>query len=314
MKVISLEDIKSCLDLKKSIAMQEEGFKLFSQGKVTVPPVGYMKMGKDFGEVHIKYGWIEGDEIFVVKIAGAYPQNKSKVQGMILVFDAKTGVPVAILQDEGYLTNLRTAIAGLIAAKYLAPKEISVIGVIGTGVQAHLQVMLLKYYTNCRNLIVWGRDNQNVCKYIADMTNAEFLVRQALSPVEVCKECNLIITTTSAREPLIWAKDLQPGTHITAVGADAPGKQELDPNIFQVADICVVDSKSQCLDHGEAFYPYKAGLITESNLVELGELIQNHSLRRISSSQITIADLTGVGVQDIQIAKSILNLFRNSSC
>jgi ornithine cyclodeaminase len=139
-----------------------------------------------------------------------------------------------------------------------------------------------------------------------EMSNEGFEVRQVGSPAEVCKACNLIITTTSARAPLIWAKDVQPGTHITAVGADAPGKQELDPNIFKIADICVVDSKSQCLDHGEAFYPFKAGIIRETDLVELGEVIQNHSLRRQTSQQITITDLTGVGVQDIQIAKSIL--------
>lgn len=307
MKVISPKEIKLCLDLKKSIAMQEEGFKLFSEGKVTVPPVGYMKMDEDFGEVHIKHGWIKGDKVFVVKIAGAYPQNRSKVQGMILVFNARTGMPIAILQDEGYLTNLRTAIAGLIAAKYLAPKEISAIGVIGSGLQARLQTTLLKHYTACKDVIIWGRSHQNVHHFIEEMSNEGFKVRQVGSPAEVCKACNLIITTTSARAPLIWAKDVQAGTHITAVGADAPGKQELDPNIFKIADICVVDSKSQCLDHGEAFYPFKSGIIREADLVELGEVIQNHSLQRRLSNQITIADLTGVGVQDIQIAKSVLS-------
>ncbi|MCH9625928.1 MAG: Delta(1)-pyrroline-2-carboxylate reductase [Chlamydiales bacterium] len=306
MKVISLEEIKSRLDIKKAITMQEEGFKLFSEGKVTVPPVGYMRMGKNFGEVHIKYGWIKDDEIFIVKIAGAYPQNKAKVQGMILVFNANTGTPIAILQDEGYLTNLRTAIAGLIATKYLAPREISNIGVIGTGVQARLQVILLKHYTDCRNVKIWGRNNQNINNYIEEMSNMGFQVQKATSPAKICEECNLIITTTSAREPLIWAKNVKPGTHITAVGADAPCKQELDPNIFKVADICVVDSKSQCLDHGETFHPHKAGFVGETDLVELGEIIQNHSLQRQSSKQITIADLTGVSVQDIQIAKSIL--------
>lgn len=306
MRVISLEEIKSRLDIEKAIAMQEEGFKLFSEGKVIVPPVGYMKMGENFGEVHIKYGWIKGDEIFIVKIAGAYPQNRAKVQGMILAFNAKTGIPIAILQDEGYLTNLRTAIAGLIAAKYLAPREISSIGIIGTGVQARLQVILLKHYTDCRNLIIWGRNTQNVNDYIDEMSNMGFQVQPAASAAEVCKECNLIVTTTSAQEPLIWAKDIRPGMHITAVGADAPGKQELDPNIFKIANICAVDSKSQCLDHAEASHLRKAGIIKEVDLVELGEIIQNQSLRRQSSKQITLADLTGVSVQDIQIVKSIV--------
>ncbi|MBX9744340.1 MAG: hypothetical protein K2X08_03920, partial [Chlamydiales bacterium] len=307
MKVISLEEIKSRLDLKKAIAMQEEGFRLFSEGKVTVPPVGYMQMGEHFGAIHIKYGWIQDDKFFVVKIVGAYPQNKAKIQGIILVFDAKTGVLIAILQDEAYLTNLRTAIAGYIVAKYMAPKEISAIGIVGTGVQARLQAELLKEYSACRKLVVWGHNDESVRKYIEDMQKKGFTVRQAASISELCKQCNLIVTTTTARKPLILAKDVQPGTHITAVGADAPGKQELDPNIFKLADICVVDSKSQCLDHGETFHPYKAGLIKEEDLIELGEVIHDRSLQRQSSKQITIADLTGVSVQDIQIAKSVLS-------
>jgi len=307
MKIISLEEIKSRLDLKKAIVMQEEGFRLFSQGKVTVPPVGYMQMGEQFGKVHIKYGWIQNDKIFVVKIVGAYPENKAKIQGVILVFNAKTGALMAVLQDGGYLTNLRTAIAGYIVAKYMAPKEISAIGIVGTGAQARLQAELLQEYSACRDLVVWGHNDESVRKYIEDMGKKGFKVRQATSTSELCKQCNLIVTTTTARKPLIWAKDVQPGTHITAVGADAPGKQELDPNIFKLADICVVDSKSQCLDHGEAFYPFKAGIIKEEDLIELGEIVHNPSLRRQSLKQVTVADLTGVSVQDIQIAKSILS-------
>lgn len=310
MRVLSLEEIQSGLDLSEAIRLLEEGFSLFSKGRVTVPPVGYMKMDEDFGEVHIKYGWVKGDEIFVVKVAGTYPQNESKVQGVILVFHAQTGAPIAILQDEGYLTNLRTAIAGLIAAKYLGPKDVSAIGVIGTGIQARLQADLLKHHTPCRNLLVWGRNHERVDAYIEDMTNKEFKVRQAVSPAEVCKECNLIVTTTSARRPLILANDVRPGTHITAVGADAPGKQELDPDIFKLADICAVDSKSQCIDHGEVFHAYKTGIVGKTDLVELGDVIASSSLRRKSPEQITVADLTGVGVQDIQIARAILGSHR----
>jgi len=306
MKIMTIQQIKSRLNIENAIALQEEGFRFYSEGKVTVPPVGYMDLGKDLGDVHVKYGWINGDEIFVVKIAGSYYHNVDKVQGVILVFDAKTGKLSAILQDEGYLTNLRTAIAGLIVAKYFAPREITAIGILGTGVQARLQVELLKRYTNCRDLWVWGRNNKKVNEYIEDMTNTGYRVLQAKSPAEICKRCNLIVTTTSAREPLILAKDVQPGTHITAVGADSPGKQELDPDVFRLADICVVDSKSQCQDHGEVFHPHQAGILSVKKLVELGEVIADPTLQRQSVDQITVADLTGVSVQDIQIAKSIL--------
>lgn len=311
MKLMNLDEIKQALDLENAIALQEEGFRLYSEGRVTVPPVGYIDLGRDRGDVHIKYGWIDDDDTFAVKVAGAFHKNTTdrglpSTQGTILVFDANTGQTRAILQDEGYLTNVRTAIAGLIAAKYLAPKVITGIGILGTGVQARLQAELLKYHTDCRALWVWGRNEERVREYIIDMTSEGFEVHIACSPGEVCKHCNLVVTTTSAREPLLQAGEIQRGTHITAVGADAPNKQELDPEIFRLADLCVVDSRSQCLDHGESRHPCQAAILHEDHLVELGTVISDSKWRRHTDTQITIADLTGVGIQDIQIAKAVL--------
>jgi ornithine cyclodeaminase len=140
------------------------------------------------------------------------------------------------------------------------------------------------------------------------MTLAGFRVFRAKTAKELALACNLIITATAAREPLLHLEDVQPGTHITALGADAPGKQELDPKLFQRADLIAVDSKSQCLDHGETSHPFQAGLISKSDIVELGEIIIDVGLARKSDSQVTIADLTGLGVQDIQIAKAVLAL------
>lgn len=297
MKVIGLEEIKGRIRLDHAIALQEEGFRLYSAGKVIVPPVGYMKMEPGGGEVHIKYGWLKDDPFYVVKIAGAYAGG---VHGMMMGIDAYTGVPQYFLQDEGYLTNLRTAIAGLIAAKYLAPKKVEAIGILGTGMQARLQVELLQEYTNCRELWVWGRNPDNVRNYIQDMKEKGFDVHVAESPRSVCRHCNLIVTTTAARQSLLCASEIQPGTHITAVGADAPGKQELDPEILRMAERVAVDSKAQCLDHGElAYFPNR-------EVVELGAMIANPSLGRQNDQEITVADLTGVGVQDIQIAKAVM--------
>lgn len=318
MKVIPLEEIKACLDLERAVSLQEEGFKLYSQGRVTVPPVGYMNFGQGGGDVHLKCGWIEGDDIFAIKIAGAFHQNPKEnglaaVQGMIIVLDARTGQAKAILHDEGYLTNMRTAIAGRIVAKYLAPTEVRGIGVLGTGLQARLQVELLKKVTDCRQLWVWGRDDAKVSTYIQEMMLLGFQTVAVSSIAELCQRCNLIVTTTSAESPLIHAEHVQAGTHITAIGADAPGKQELDPEVFRCADLCVVDSKSQCLDHGESFYPHRAGIIGDEKLIELGEVISNSRYQRQSDQQVTIADLTGVGVQDIQIAKCVLLLLEKEA-
>lgn len=297
MKVIGLNEIKEKIELKHVIALQEEGFRLYSAGEVTVPPVGYMKMEPNIGEVHIKYGWVKDDPVFVVKVAGAYAGG---IQGMMMAVDAHTGAPQYFLQDEGYLTNLRTAIAGLIAAKYLAPKIVNAIGIVGTGVQARLQAELLKEYTDCREIWVWGRNSGNVDKYVNDMEENGFKVYVAKSPREVCQHCNLIVTTTAAHAPLINADDIKPGTHITAMGADAPGKQELDSKILRNADRVAVDSKEQCLDHGELAHT------PEREVVELGAVIADPSLGRQSDREITVVDLTGVGVQDIQIAKAII--------
>ena len=176
MQVIELDEIKKRLDIETAVAMQEEGFRLYSAGTVRVPPVGYLNMGSSYGEVHIKYGWIPDDPLFVVKIAGAYFEG---VHGMMMALDSKTGHPRYFLKDEGYLTNMRTAMAGLIAAKYLAPHNIEGIGIVGTGVQARLQAQLLKTHTSCRKLWVWGRDRSKAEAYAAEMENEGFDVHIA---------------------------------------------------------------------------------------------------------------------------------------
>lgn len=304
MKILSLSEIKERIDLSQIISMQEEGFKAFSAGEVDVPPVGYLKQQTPPGSYHIKYGLIENDDVWVAKIAGG--PSHLPINGMMIAVSTETGAPKTILQDNGYLTQLRTAIAGLISAKYLAPKNIEAIGVLGTGGQARMQVDILRHHTTCRNAYVWGRSPEKAIAYQKDMEQKGFNVTIVQNPAEVAQHCNLIITTTSARAPLLMASDIRPGTHITAMGADAPGKIELDPKLIALADCVVVDSKQQCIDHGEIAHAYTENLIADKDLIELGEVIANPSLGRKEDSQITVCDLTGVAVQDIQITKAIL--------
>ena len=313
MKIIPLNEIKKRVDLLQILASQKEGFKAYSQGKVIVPPVGHLSFKFPPGDCHIKYGHVEGDDVFVIKIAGGFYDNLkthdiSATQGLILVLSAVTGQPMVLLQDDGYLTNLRTAIAGLIAAKHLAPKNIEAIGVLGTGEQAFLQVAILKDFINCRNLWVWGRNVDHIKRYAEKIGNEGFDVKIANSPREIAQNCNLIITTTASNCALLKAEDIRPGTHITAIGADTPGKQELDPMIFRMADICAVDSKSQCMDHGDTFYAIRDNCVNEDDLVELGVIIARPDLGRTSENQITLIDLTGIAIQDIQIAKEIARI------
>jgi len=304
MKILSLAEIKNLINLPKAIAMQEEGFKLYSEGKVNVPPVGYLEQNNPPGSYHIKYGAIKDDPLWVVKIIGG--PFTMPLNGMMIAISTQTGEPIALLLDNGYLTQLRTAIAGLICAKYLAPKMVSAIGIIGTGEQARFQVNALKHFTDCRDVYVWGRDIDKSIQYKNNMEVEGFKVRTALTPSEIGQNCNLIVTTTASRTPLLMMDHIKPGTHVTAIGTDAPGKQELQAEIFKKAAVVVVDSKSQCIDHGEVYEAYKNAFITDEKLFELGEIIANPTLGRTADDQITISDLTGIAIQDIQITKSII--------
>ncbi len=310
LKILKLNEIKKRINLNKVISDQEEGFIAFSKGNAIIPPVGYLHFVKPPGDCHIKYGAIKGDDIFVIKVASGFYDNPKlgipSSSGVMIALSAKTGEVKALLQDEGHLTDIRTAVAGLIVAKNLAPKRVKAIGIIGSGIQARLQLELLKHFTDCKDVHVWGLHIDEAEVYKKEMEFKGYNVTVAQSVKEVCDNCNLIVTTTPARKFLVNADWIQPGTHITAVGADAEGKQEIDPLVFKKADIRVVDSREQCVDHGETCHAIRKGLVQESDLVELGQIIAGASLGRKDDQQITIADLTGVAVQDIQIVKSVL--------
>lgn len=304
MQLLSLDDIKNRIDIDQIITMQEQGFQAYSAGKVDVPPVGYLQQTDPPGAYHLKYGIIKGDKIWLVKIAGG-PKGMP-ASGMMIAMDTQTGKPQTILQDDGYLTRLRTAVAGLICAKYLAPRRIDAIGVVGTAIQAQMQVEILKHHTACRDVYVYGRTDRKVEAYIDAMGAKGFNVVACDTARAVAQKSNLIITATNAHEGLLGADDIAPGTHVTAMGADSPGKQELRPEIFQKASRIVVDSRPQCIDHGEVCHALNQGLIQEEALLELGEVIADPKKRRQNDTEITIADLTGVAVQDIQIAKAVM--------
>jgi ornithine cyclodeaminase len=308
MKIITLQEMKAALAGVDLIPEIEAGFVAYSEHRAEVPPVGALRFTNPPGDVHIKYGYLHDDEFYVIKIASGFYENPSRGlpsgNGLMLLFDQKTGELAAVLLDEGYLTDLRTAVAGAIAAKYLAPRTVTRIGIFGTGVQARLQLQLLRGVTPCREVLVWGRHAQRAADYKAEMEREGFTVAIAGNMRDVPRTCDLIVTTTAAAAPLILAADARPGTHITAVGADSAHKQELDAAIFSTADVVVVDSVSQCADHGDLAHAVRAGLIQPNDACELGAVIAGRAPGRTSPAQLTVADLTGVAVQDVQIAKA----------
>ncbi|HHF52468.1 MAG: ornithine cyclodeaminase family protein [Candidatus Aminicenantes bacterium] len=308
-KIYNLAQIKGVLKSLQPIQEIEEGFVAYSQGKAVIPPVGELLFKEPPGDVHIKYGYLLDDDYYAIKIASGFFESPSSSRytsdGLILLFKKGTGELACALLDECHLTNVRTAAAGAVSAKYLAPKNIDCIGVIGAGTQGRMQLEYLASVIDCKDVMVWGMNQNELDEYRKDMEPLEYRIQTTLNTEDIAAHCNLIVTATPSKSPLLSADKVRKGTHITAMGSDTPEKIELDPKILQKADIVVADSISQCLVRGEIHQALKAGVLEKERIVELGNVIVRPELRRTSEEQITIADLTGVAVQDIQIAKAV---------
>jgi len=306
--IIELKEIQSSLGKIDIISAMQEGFVQYSNGNTVVPPVGELLFDQPKGEAHIKYGYIKNTDYYVIKIASGFYDNAQygiqSSQGLMLLFAQKTGVPEAVLLDQGYLTDIRTAAAGALVAKYFAPQQVQAIGIIGTGIQAKLQLLALQQHNPCKTVWVWGRNQKN-CEEFALNLGADFTVHIASSPAQVAANANLIVTTTPSEKALLHAEDIQPGTHVTAVGADTANKQELCSEILKMADRVIVDSIPQSRSRGEVYRAISDGAISEQQVIELGAAIQSTDLQRSNDRQITVADLTGVAVQDIMIASAV---------
>jgi ornithine cyclodeaminase len=313
-EIYSLDQIKKALNKCDPVQAVEEGFVAYSSGQAVVPPVGELIFEKPPGDVHIKYGYIRGQEYYVIKIASGFYENETlnipSGNGLMLMFKQKTGELTSILLDEGYLTDVRTAAAGAVVAKYLAPQKVTRIGIFGTGIQGHMQLEYLKPVVRCRDVLVWGRNPQRLEEYKTVMEKWGFRIATTQKPDDIAPTCNLIVTATPAKSPLLHAAQIRKGTHITAMGSDTPKKNELDPGILQMADLLVADSIAQCTHRGEIHHALEAGLLDKDKVVELGHVIANKELRRLSEEQVTVADLTGVAVQDIQISEAVYRVLR----
>jgi ornithine cyclodeaminase len=223
------------------------------------------------------------------------------------VFDAETGFPAALLLDNGFLTDIRTGAAGAVAADVLARATIDAVGVVGSGVQARWQVRCLREVRSFARVIAWSPTRDHLARYCSEMRDEGFDVTAAPDVERLCAASDLLITTTPSRAPLVRAEWLRDGMHVTAVGADTPGKQELEAPCLARADLVVVDSLAQCAAFGELKGALDAGTLTPDRVhAQLGDLIAGKKAGRTTDAQITIADLTGVGFQDTAIAAAAL--------
>jgi ectoine utilization protein EutC len=285
-----------------------EGFTRLTEGRAFAPPVTCLLFPEHDGEVDIKTASIEGLDSFAVKVASGFFDNPRKGLpyggGMMILMSAETGFLRALLADNGYLTDLRTGLAGAIAAAHMAPAAVTTAGVIGSGVQARYQIRGLKLVRDFERLVVYGVVHEEVQRYAEEMERElGVTVTVAATPESVVRESEFVVTTTPAREPWLEAQWLQPGVHVTCMGADMAEKQELYADCFSRADLVACDRLSQCRVIGELHHALDAGAVDETEIVELGELTGGRRPGRTSADQITICDLTGVGVQDTAIAR-----------
>lgn len=296
-----------------TIDVIEQAFAALSSGKVVMPPILSMEFVEANGEVDVKTAYIPGLDGFAIKVSPGFFDNPKiglpSLNGLMILFSAKTGLVEAVFLDNGYLTDIRTAAAGAVAARHLAPETVTVAGVIGTGVQARLQMQAAHLVRPFSRLLVHGRNPDKAADCAADLGRALGIeVEVVADPADLVAQSQLVVTTTPSRSPILSAQWLHPGLHITAMGSDQAGKVEIDPAALVAADLYVCDRVSQCAVSGELEAALAAGLMTDLQPSELGDIITGQAQGRRSATDVTICDLTGTGAQDTAIANHVNGL------
>lgn len=308
MKIFTEEEIRANVKIDQMVVKEiESAFTDLYTKDVQMPPIMRVDIPENKAEVDVKTAYIPGYDSFALKVSSGFFNNYKfglpSTGGLMFLISAINGQPEALLYDNGYLTDVRTAAAGAVAADFLANESIEVVGVIGAGAQARYQLEALQIVRNFEDVYVYSKTKKRVLEFKKEMEEKlDVTVTVKDSVEEVAKESNIIITTTPAEEPVLKSEWIKPGTHITAMGADAPYKQELDPEILQMADVVVCDVIAQCELCGELKYALEARLIDKTTVKELGQLTSKKNNPRNNKNLITVADLTGTGAQDTKIA------------
>ncbi|HCG62952.1 MAG TPA: cyclodeaminase [Sphaerochaeta sp.] len=308
--ILSEKELRKFVQLDtKVIEKVELGFAQLAAGNATVPPIMMLPVPEKNGEVDIKSAFIKGLPSMAIKIASGFFQNPEiglpSQSGQMLVVSAETGFLQGVLLDNGYLTQVRTAAAGAIAAKYLAPDGVDTVGVFGCGVQARYQMEALSLVKPFKRIVMYSIDTEaRKQDFVKDMTERLGVeVVSAKSGAELVAQCGIVVTTTPSRKGYFEPEWVHPGLHITSMGSDAEDKQELKGGVFGKADIIACDLKAQSFRLGELRGAKEEGFVTESTpVLEIGQIISTAKSARTSADQVTVCDLTGVGVQDTMIA------------
>ncbi len=285
----------------------EAAFKALDGGGVVMPPILSMAIEAHHGEVDVKTAYVPGIASFAIKISPGFFDNPKlglpSTSGLMVLLSARTGQVEALLLDNGYLTDVRTAAAGAVAARHLARADAESAAILGTGMQARLQLKALTLVRPIRRATIWGRDLAK-----AELAASELAQSLAIPVVATADAAaavaaaDIVVTTTPATAPILEADWLRPGQHVTAMGSDQAGKNELSPACLSRADRYVADRLSQTRLLGELRAALAAGTMADAAYPELGAVVAGRAAGRVRQGDITIADLTGTGVQDTAIA------------
>jgi ornithine cyclodeaminase/alanine dehydrogenase-like protein (mu-crystallin family) len=311
--VVSADELRACVrfeDLVEPVsrAFQDSSARLVQNGLVVMFPGD----SPASGDVYVKTGTIKGCSIYIVKVSPWFAVNVERGErqgGFIGVFDSRTGQTLALLDEQHYLSDIRTAAAGSLAARVLAPARVTTAAVLGAGVQAYWQSQALYRERPFEVLLIWARSAEKAQRLKERLTGAlpNVEIRVAQDIEATVRRCDVLMTTTLSREPIVQGEWLREGQHITAVGADDASKCELDLASLKRARV-VVDSLESTAVNGDIGRAIQSGQYTLDEVSgELGEVLAGRKAGRVSDLDITIAKLVGIGVQDLIAAEVSLH-------
>jgi ornithine cyclodeaminase len=316
MRVVTLDEIRPLVPFATAIEAVRNGLVAFSNGLISLPdPMQILFPGEDdrlIGDCHVKAAQGRNLPYFVIKVAAGFYRNPDLGlpvnNGMVLVMSAMTGEPVALLQDEGWLTQIRTAAAGVLAVSLKPVGPAAVLGLIGTGAQARLQAEMISKCLGISRFAVRGRTDAATSGFCERLSQLGIQARPMRSVQALCHESDIVVTATPTTTPVVTEADVPGGLHIVAVGADSPGKIEIDPAILARADIIATDSHAQCLHHGDFGAAVRARAVSEDADVSFCDILAGKRPDvDFAAAKLSIVDLTGLGVQDLSVANLVVD-------
>lgn len=303
---LSEDDVRSVLTMEEAIPAVEAAFAEHGMGNVQMPPKSYLYY--EHGDLRTMPAYIKKLEATGVKIVNSHPGNPEKgmpsVMAVVILNSVETGAPLALMGGT-YLTAVRTGAAGGIAAKYLARQGSRAVGIIGAGAQARTQIMALAKIFDLEVVRVLDKSQERVKSFLSDVRCFLDCDCVPVSDGRDACDCDILVTATPSREPVVLADWVREGTHINAIGADAPGKQELDPRLLRRAKV-VVDDLAQAIHSGEVNVPISRGEYSSDEIhAQLGEIVAGKMPGREDDREITIFDSTGLAIQDLAVASLV---------